>query len=95
MQGIEFDEDNNLQGLKTQTLSTEVEKGGFIVRLLTKVGIADKATANLVLLSLVAILFGFTLYLYAGIMDNSAPVELSPEQKAEQQRVMKEMMGIK
>lgn len=95
MQGIEFEEDKNYQGLKTQTLSTPVAKKGFLLKLLEKAGITDKSTANLILLSIAAIFFGITIYLYAGILGGNTLPKLSPEQMAEQQRVMKEMMGIK
>lgn len=95
MQGIEFEEDNNLQGLKAQTVSTPVAKDGFIIRLLAKAGIADKSTANLILLGIAAIFFGITIYLYAGILGENVPSKQSAEELMTQQKAMKEMMGIK
>lgn len=96
MQGIEFEENNNLHDeLNTQTLSTPFAKQGFIIKLLEKTGVTDKSTVNLILLSIAAIFFGITIYLYAGILGGNTLTKLSPEQMAEQQRAMKEMMGIK
>ena len=95
MQGIEFEEDRNFQDIKVKTLTESPAKQGFIIDLLAKAGIADKSTADIVLLGIAAIFFGITIFLYAGILGNNAPVRLTQEQIAEQQRVMKEMMGIK
>mgnify|MGYP001613080673 CR=1 FL=1 len=92
MQGIEFEEDKNYQGLKAQALAPVMEKQGFIMKLVMKTGVTDRATVNLILLAVAAIFFGITIYLYAGILGNNAPVKLTQEQIAEQQRVMKEMM---
>ena len=95
MQGIEFEEDKNLAGLKPVAYQTPATRNGIILKLVEKAGIEDKTTANVILLGIAAIFFGITIYLYAGILGNNAPVKLTQEQIAEQQRVMKEMMGIK
>lgn len=95
MQGIEFEEDKNYQGLKAQASSTPGAKGGFIISLLAKAGIKDKSIANLILLGTAAIFFGIAIYLYAGILGGSSSSNQSPEKIMAQQKAMKEMMGIK
>lgn len=95
MQGIEFEEDKNYQGLKVETLSAPSARGGFIIKLLAKVGIEDKSTANIILLGIVAIFFGITIYIYAGVLGGNVPTKQSAEAIMSQQKAMKEMMGIK
>lgn len=95
MQGIEFEEDKNYQGLKAQTLSTPAIKQGFIMKLLEKAGVSDKSTANFILLGVAAIFFGITIYLYAGILGENVPAKQSAEEIMAHQKAMREMMGIK
>lgn len=95
MQGIEFEEDKNYQGLKAKTFSSPSRSKSAMMELLEKAGITDKATANLILLGITAFFFGITIFLYAGILGDSANSVLSSEQMAAQQKVMREMMGIK
>ncbi len=68
MQGIEFEEDKDHQGLKAKTFETVSVKQGSIMRLMERIGFTDKSTANLVLLGIVALLFGAAIFLYAGIL---------------------------
>lgn len=63
MQGIEFETD---QG-STTTYSMTPKKSGML-ELLSKVGVDDTATANFILLGIVAVFFGITIFLYAGII---------------------------
>ena len=72
MQGIEFEEDKVYQGLKTKTFEVPVAKQGFIMKLMERIGFADKSTANLVLLAITAILFGAAIFLYAGVLTQPA-----------------------
>lgn len=95
MQGIEFEEDKDYRGLKVKTLATPLKKQSLMMGILEKAGVADKSTANLILLGIAAFFFGITIFLYAGILGDSANSVLSSEQLATQQRVMKEMLGIK
>lgn len=95
MQGIEFEEGNNLHSLKAKTLSTPVAKQGFLMGLVEKTGIADKTTANFILLGIAMIFFGITIFLYAGILGESVPSKLSAEQITAQQKAMNEMLSIK
>lgn len=68
MQGIEFEEDKDYQGLKAKTFENVSAKQGSIMKIMERIGFADKSTANLVLLGLVALLFGTAIFLYAGIL---------------------------
>lgn len=95
MQGIEFEEDKNFQGLKAQTLSAQVAKQGFLMSLLEKLGVNDKPAANLILLAIAAIFFGITIFLYAGVLGENVPSKQGVEEIIAQQKAMKEMMGIK
>lgn len=95
MQGIEFEEDKDYQGLKAKTFATPVAKQGFIMKQLERMGIADKATANFILLGVAMVLFGVTIFLYAGILSDGAKSIQNSEQMAAQQKIMREMMGIK
>ncbi|MFZ2303539.1 MAG: hypothetical protein WAV98_01970 [Minisyncoccia bacterium] len=73
MQGIEFEEDKDYQGLlRAKTLANTTSKQGFIMKFMEKIGFVDKTTANFVLLGLVAILFGITIFLYAEILTEPA-----------------------
>lgn len=72
MQGIEFEEDKDYQGLKAKTIANAPAKQGFIMKTMERIGFADKSTANLVLLGLVALLFGTAIFLYAGILTEPA-----------------------
>jgi len=100
MQGIEFEEDKDFSGLKTPglkvgTFEVPVQKHGPFLKLLEKIGIDDKTTGNFILLGVAAIFFGITIYLYAGLLGDGAQSIQSSEQIAAQQKVMREMMGIK
>ncbi|OIP65341.1 MAG: hypothetical protein COV32_02730 [Candidatus Yonathbacteria bacterium CG10_big_fil_rev_8_21_14_0_10_43_136] len=68
MQGIEFEEDKNFSGIKSKAIEPTVARQGFIMKLMVRIGFADNATANLVLLSFAALLFGTAIFLYAEIL---------------------------
>ena len=68
MQGIEFEDDGNYNGLQTRASQVPVGKPSFMMRLLAKAGIIDKTTANLILLGLALIFFGITIFLYASAL---------------------------
>lgn len=78
MQGIEFEEDKDYQGLKLKTFENTVARQGFIMRLLERIGVADTTTANFILLGIVAVFFGIAIFLYAGILSNGSIVPNIP-----------------
>lgn len=71
MQGIEFEENNDLQDLDKSTL-TKV-KSSFMVNMLKKAGVRDTATANFILIVIAVIFFGLTIYMYASILGEKIP----------------------
>lgn len=95
MQGIEFEEDNDFRGLKVRTVPSSIEKPSFIMNLLEKFGIADKTTANFILLGIAMVFFGITIFLYAGILGENVPSRQSAEQITAQLKAMREMQGIR
>lgn len=68
MQGIEFEEDRSFSGPSKTASQVPAEKPSLVMGLLEKMGIADKTTANFILLSVAAIFFGITIFLYSGIL---------------------------
>ena len=70
MQGIEFETDQTSRVASTSHYVTP-KKESMMVRLLAKVGIEDTITANFVLLGIVGLMFGITIFLYAGILGES------------------------
>lgn len=72
MQGIEFEDSKDFQGLKVREVPHAVEKQSFMMGLLEKAGVEDKTTANFILLSIAAIGFGIATFLYAGILTEPA-----------------------
>ncbi|HBB44191.1 MAG: hypothetical protein UW27_C0011G0017 [Parcubacteria group bacterium GW2011_GWA1_44_13] len=100
MQGIEFEDDKDFQGLKASglkvgTFEVPVAKQGPFLKLLEKAGIDDKATGNFVILGIAAILFGIAMFLYAGILGENVPSKQSTEEIMAQLKVLKEMQKIK
>lgn len=67
MQGIDFEDDRNFSGISSQ-IPAQREGLSLVMGLLAKMGIADKATANFILLGVAAIGFGVTIFLYAGAL---------------------------
>lgn len=67
MEGIQFEEDREYSGLKGRAVQGSAEKQSFMMWLLEKAGVEDKTTANFALLGVAVVLFGITLFLYAGI----------------------------
>lgn len=68
MQGIEFEDDRNLSGLVTKMVVKPASGQSSMIRILAKVGIEDKTTANYILLGVSVVFFGVTIFLYAGIL---------------------------
>ena len=94
MQGIEFEDDNGYGSLGAKTFTTP-QRSGFIIKLLAKAGIEDRGTANFVLICIAVVFFAYSIYLYAGLLGDGASRVLSSEQIAEQQKVLREMQGIR
>lgn len=88
MQGIEFEDDKNMSGLSMKAPQAPAEKQSFMMKLLEKVGIKDKATANFILLAIAVIFFAITIYLYAGILGGNTPSKLTPEEMQAQIKMM-------
>lgn len=88
MQGIEFEDDKNMGGLSTKASQVPTEKQSFMLKLLEKAGIKDKATANMILLAIAGVCFGVTIYLYAGLLGGGNASKLTPEQIQEQINLM-------
>ncbi len=66
MQDIKFETDRSFDiNLSRNTVST---KGGFILKLLAKLGISDTVTTNYILFGMAVILIGITIFMYAGIL---------------------------
>ena len=65
MQDIEFDADKKRH---TEILYSPTSKGGFIIKFLKNIGITDSTTINVILLGLSGILFGLTIFIYAGTL---------------------------
>lgn len=90
MQGIEFEDDKTYGNLEAKTFNPQ-EKSGFIIKLLAKMGIEDRSTANFVLIVFAVFCFAYTIYLYAGLLGDGASRVLTQEQIAEQQKALREM----
>lgn len=89
MQGIEFEEDKDLRELQLKAVSGSTEKPSFVMKLLEKVGVTDKRTANIILLGIAIIFFSITIYLYSGLLESNTPSKrLTPEQIQAQLRLM-------
>lgn len=86
MQGIEFEEDKNNEIVRSEGQQTATVKTGPIMKIVLKMGVSDATTANFILLGIVAVLLGITVFLYAGIMSSPEPIRLTIEQQAEQLR---------
>lgn len=71
MQNIEFEEENSYQ------IKDVIAKQSFMKSLLSKAGISDPMTANYVLLGIAVVLFGITIFMYAGLLGNEADVILT------------------
>ncbi|MBI5077907.1 MAG: hypothetical protein HZB11_00880 [Candidatus Yonathbacteria bacterium] len=65
MQGIEFEEDKNFSGLSKTAPQALEAKPSLMMKLLERIGVVDKTTANFILLGVAAIFFGVTIFLYA------------------------------
>ena len=94
MQGTEFEDDKNFSGLSSRASQFSTEKPSFMFTILQKMGIADKATANFVLLAVAMFFLCVTIFLYSGILGENVPSEQSVQQITEQIRAMREMQGI-
>ncbi len=64
MQGIEFEVD---EASSTGVQYTEKKKS-TMVGFLARIGVSDATTANIMLLAVAAILFGITIFIYAGVL---------------------------
>lgn len=97
MQEIKFDrnEYDNESELLAQSSDFSKQRHGALIGILLKLGITNGATINFILLAVAAIFFVTTIYIYAGILGNNAPVKQTTEQIAKQQKIMREAMGIK
>lgn len=71
MQNIEFEEENSYQ------IKDVIAKQSLMKSILSKVGISDPMTANYVLLGVAVVLFGVTIFMYAGLLGNEADVILT------------------
>lgn len=94
MQGIEFEDDNRYGDLEAKTF-TAPPRSGFLIKLLAKMGIEDRATAKFVLIVFAFICFAYTIYLYAGLLGGGANKVLTQEQVLQQQKAIREMQGIR
>ena len=65
MQGIEFETDN---ASSSPQKNIPTEKTSAMVELLLKFGVRDTSTANYILLGTAGILFGTTIFFYAGVL---------------------------
>lgn len=89
MQGIEFEDDKNMSGISAKAPQVPVGKQSFMMKLLEKMGITDKATANFILLGIAVVFFAITIYLYAGVLGGSGKShKLTPEQMQAQLKLM-------
>lgn len=71
MQNIEFEEENSYQ------IKDVIVKQSFMKSILSKVGISEPMTANYVLLGVAVVLFGVTIFMYAGLLGNKVDVILT------------------
>lgn len=88
MQGIEFEEDKNNEIIRSEGQQTATVKTGPIMKIVLKMGVSDATTANFILLGIVAVLLGITVFLYAGVLGETEPIKLTAEQQLEQLRFM-------
>jgi len=76
MQGIEFETDQ----ISNKYTIGVMMKQSWMVKLLEKAGVTDKATANFVLLGLAIIFFCITIILYAGVFGVSEKRTIEQQQ---------------
>lgn len=69
MQGIEFEDNRDFSGISTK-VSVQSMKPSLMMKLLAKIGIADKTTANYILLAIAIVGFGLTIFLYADLLSS-------------------------
>lgn len=77
MQGIEFETDQTSNKYPASVML----KQSWMIRLLEKAGVTDRATANFVLLGLAIIFFCITIILYAGFFGVSEKRTIEQQQK--------------
>lgn len=80
MEGIEFEDDKNQSVLSEINSQATVRKPSFMIKLLEKVGVTGKATANFVLLGITVIFFGIAFFIYSGLLNE----DTNPSQTVEQ-----------
>lgn len=68
MEGVEFEEQTGYSRPSSNGSYDSNERKSFFFKLFEKIGVVDKTTVNLILLALMAIFFGITIFLYAGIL---------------------------
>lgn len=93
MGDIEFDLDNN-QGLKNSSSNVEAQaKRSFLVGLLAKMGIADPAIANFILVGVAGLFLGIAVFIYAGVLGEKATPKLSSTEIARGLKALSEMQN--
>lgn len=88
MQGIDFEDDRNFSGISSQVPTQSMEPS-FMMGILAKIGVADKTTANLILLGVAAMGLGVTIFLYASaLVEKEKDWSLDARAIAEMQRTI-------
>lgn len=77
MQGIEFETDQ----ISNKYTTGVMMKQSWMIRLIEKAGVTDKATANFVLLGLAIVFFCTTIILYAWVFGVSEKRTIEQQQK--------------
>jgi hypothetical protein len=95
MQGIEFEENNELRELSPSVIKNSAEKPSFFMRLLEKAGVADKTTASFILLGVAALFFSIAIYIYSGLHRNTTTPKLTREQLQYQTKMLRELRDSK
>lgn len=95
MQGIEFEENNDIQELSPRVIKNYAVKQSFFMRLLEKARVADKTTANFILLGIAVLFFGIAIYIYSGLNKSPTDQKLTREQLQAQMKVLRGLRDSK
>lgn len=93
MQGIEFEEEQDLRTIPGKTPFSVIKKPSMTLRMFEKMGIEEESTANLILLGVAALLFILSMFLYANILDKNPVSKKTADDIAAELKVIKEMQN--